>query len=101
MSKINVEEIKARLANEFGYSIQEAETIAQDIMVLNNPVHDAFIHWWQTREIRPLTVQKYSIESLQEKYGMNTIAAFLTLGWLLDDPKAALNSIAQGYDQIE
>jgi hypothetical protein len=45
-------------------------------------------------------VEGYSIERLMKEFGMNPIAAFLALDWLIRDPDTARALIKRGFDRI-
>ena len=42
----------------------------------------------------------YSVEKLVNEHGMNELAAFLTLAWIIREPQEAIESLRKGHDTI-
>lgn len=101
MSKFSSTEIVPRLVKEFGYSSDDAEAVAGNLVATQPQVQDAFLHWWKSGEIPALEVEQYNVQRLVDEYDMNPIAALLTLDWLIREPEDALATLARGYDWVE
>jgi len=93
-------EVTQRLMSEYGYDTKGAALIAEKLLNLQTSVASQFQEWWLTGTLNNLIVQDYSIKRLQSEHGMNTIAAFLTLDWLVREPEKARRSLRKGHDRI-
>lgn len=56
----------------------------------------SFNDWLKTSNIPDLSIEGYSINDLIDKYKMNPIGAFITLDWLLREPKQAIKALEKG-----
>lgn len=101
MSSFTTADLVSRLIGEFSYSPHAADITARELVAADPRIQEAFSHWWDTGEIVALEVEEYDIQRLADEHGMNPIAAFLTLDWLLKEPEAALASLARGHDRFE
>ena len=43
----------------------------------------------------------YSIEKLTKEHGMNEIAGYLTLDWIVREPDKAVESLKKGHDYVD
>jgi hypothetical protein len=98
---IETEAIISRLATCQGYSKREAERAAQELTNLPPHVYEAFARWWTTGETPSIELAGFSVERLVREWQMTEVAAFLTLGWLAEDPDAALAAIREGVDRVQ
>jgi hypothetical protein len=101
MSKLVVANLVQRLIGEFGYSPHAAQVVAEELADADERIQEAFLRWWTKGELSNLTVRQYNLRRLKDEHGMNPIAAFLTLDWLLKEPGKALASLARGHDRVE
>ena len=101
MSKFTTADLVSRLIGEFGYSPHAADIAARELVAATPRIQEAFYHWWKTGKVSALEVEGYNAQRLADEHGMNPIAGFLTLDWLLKEPKAALSSLARGHDRFE
>lgn len=96
------EELIPRLGEEFGYPSVGAQMVAADLRACSPLIRAAFWQWWKRGVLDlGLQVEGYTLKRLAEEHGMNPIAAFLTLDWLVKEPEAALASLARGHDRIQ
>jgi len=98
--KTDTTEVVVRLVREFGYPESGAALVAQDIAALRSPVREAFWEWWRTGAISDLLVEGYAAPQLIREHGLNPIAAWLTMGWLLEEPDEAKAALIHGYDVV-
>ncbi len=54
----------------------------------------------QTNEYKEINLLGYSIQNLTAEYGMNEIAAYLTLDWIIREPDKAIESLKKGHDFV-
>ncbi|OGZ60922.1 MAG: hypothetical protein A2919_00135 [Candidatus Spechtbacteria bacterium RIFCSPLOWO2_01_FULL_43_12] len=47
-----------------------------------------------------LNLLGYSVEKLTKEHGMNEIAAYLTLDWIVREPEKAIESLKKGHDFV-
>lgn len=47
-----------------------------------------------------LNLLGYSVEKLTREHGMNEIAAYLTLDWIVREPDKAIESLRKGHDFV-
>ena len=100
MSKIQKEEIVKRLTKEFGYPPQGAHLVVEKLSNLAPELQLEFSKWGRTGDVPGVKVQEYTVDKLMREYGMNPIAALLTLDWLNREPENAKASLKRGHDQI-
>ncbi len=89
-----------RLISEFNYPEKGAHLISEKIINCQPEIKAAFNRWWQSGQLTSFAIEGYTVQRLQDEHGMNAIAAFLTLDWLLREPEAALASLGRGHDKI-
>ncbi len=92
--------IAERLVETHGYPRHAAEVVAADLMELSPPVAAAFLAWWSSGVVHGVTVEGYTVDCLQVKFGMHPVAAYLTLEWLVQEPEQALAVLRHGLDRI-
>lgn len=100
MADLSVDALQSRLTKELGYPEAGARIIAEKLVASSPQVKNAFAVWWETGELTDLQVEGFTAQRLMEEHGMNPIAAFLTLDWLIREPKRAIDSLARGHDQV-
>ena len=89
-----------RLIAEFDYPEYGAALVAKKLLHLQGSIKPLFTDWWYIGKKPLVDVEEYTFESLTESYKMNPIAAFLTLDWLVREPKRAKESLKHGHDYI-
>ncbi len=97
---MDIENIKTRLMQEYGYPAKGADLIVQQLTQLDHRLRDPFTRWWETGAEPAIEVEGYTLERLIIEQGMNPVASFLTLDWLLRDPGKAKASLRKGHDQV-
>lgn len=97
---IQTEEMVARLVSQGGYGEREARRAATDLAHLPPRTAEAFHEWWISSRTPAFEVGGWSVRRLREEWQMTEVAAYLTLGWLEEDPEAALAAMAEGIDQV-
>jgi len=92
--------IISRLADEFGYPAEGAHLVADKLAACAGEVQASFHKWWTTGHLDVLEVEQYTVQRLMNEHGMNPVAAFLTLDWLIREPEKARTSLARGHDVL-
>lgn len=74
-----------------------SEEMVQRIQNSNKKIYDAIEDYLKSGREPILKVSGYTCQQLKKKYPqMNTIAALLTLDWLLREPEEAEKAISEG-----
>ena len=89
-----------RLVDEFGYSEKSANRVIKNLKNCSERIKLDFLRWWNTGVLPDLEIEQYNVSRLKKEFGMNPIAALLTLDWLLKEPEEARASLKRGYDKI-
>lgn len=97
---MEINQVKDRLVREYGYSSSGVEIIAAQLLRLEPQLSAAFEEWWNSGNVPKAEIEGYSFERLQNEHGMNPIAAFLTLDWLLREPEKAKVALSKGHDRL-
>lgn len=100
MSKLTTTELVPWLVGELNYSASAADAAAKSLVDADPRVQQAFYDWWKTGEICDLEVEGYNMQRLADEHGMNPVAAYLALDWLLKDPESALIPLTRGHDWV-
>lgn len=100
MSNPTRDELIVRLIDEFGFPSQGAALIADKLLDLQPVLKLSFEEWWKTGRLPDLKIEGYSLGKLMSDHGMKTVAAFLTLDWLLREPERAKASLKRGHDFV-
>lgn len=101
-SLFTLESLIPRLCYEFNYPENGARILVSKLIKCNPIIQNAFSIWWEKGIIpSELEIEGYSMERLINEHGMNPIAAFLTLDWLLREPQKAKQSLQKGHDQVK
>jgi hypothetical protein len=90
-----------RLMSEFDYPYQGAQLVVVKLQNSNQQIQTAFQIWWEGGELPDLTIEEYSVARLMNEHGMNPVAAFLTLDWLMREPEKAKASLRRGHDRVK
>src|SRR5215213_7605184 len=99
---LNTEEIVARLVSEFNYPEVGARRVATDLLSVVPSVQAAFLRWWKDGVLDDaLNAGGYTLNRLMLEHGMNPIASFLTIDWIIREPRRALASLKRGHDTVE
>jgi hypothetical protein len=67
---------------------------------LQPQLQEPFEHWFETGEFPTLEIEGYNADRLIGNMGMNMAATFLSLDWLLREPKSAKASLDKGHDHV-
>lgn len=94
------ETIINRLTSEYNYPPQGAQLVATKIETLTLEIRPLFEEWWKSGYLPDFEIEQYSVKRLMDEHGMNPVAAFLTLDWLVREPKAAAASLKKGHDKV-
>lgn len=97
---MNRNDVIARLIDEYNYPTKGAQLVATKLEALTIEVRPYFERWWAGGPIPNLQIERYTVRRLMEEHGMNPIAGFLTLDWLVREPEMALASLKKGHDKI-
>ena len=87
---MNKEELRELLVDKYDYRNSQVDGVVEQIGSFSPKVAAAFEKWLETGAIDDTEAEGYTVKSIIEKRPMKTVAAYLTLGWLEDDPKEAL-----------
>ena len=97
MSAFDEEMFAKKIAGaNLGYTLLEAQIVSKRLSLADADVKEAAIEWIEKGILSSLTVEGWSIERLETEFGMNYLAAILTIDWLRKDPQAALAAIRDG-----
>jgi hypothetical protein len=72
------------------------DEIISSIEKADGRIRDAFDRYLLSEEKPELTIEGYSFDDLVNKRGVNPIAAFLTLNWLIKSPEQVRISLSKG-----
>ena len=100
MYKMDNQIIIHRLIEEYGYSEVKAKMVWQRITEISPNLYVVFEDWWNNGKQPNISIEGISFENLTTDFSMNALAAFLTLDWLMRDPKTAKESLRRGHDKI-
>lgn len=85
------------LIERLGYSEQDAAALCTSLEGLDQQLVPVLQRWLETgKSLDAILYHGHSIDSLCADYGMNFIAAILTLDWLIKEPDIAMAAIEQG-----
>ena len=90
------ERIKEILVEE-QYPEYMVEKTADKIIAFAPIVADAFNGWWKSKRQPNITVEGFSFIDLVTKWGMKPVGAFITLDWLIREPKKAKIALNKGF----
>lgn len=89
------EALKARL----DYTPEEAERVSQELANLDVSLRELLDAWMTNEDVTAdVEIGEYSIRTLRERFGMNFIAALLTLDWMVKEPDVAIPAIEEGVE---
>jgi len=97
---LNPQILLPRLIEEFGYSKENAAEVVDDLSNCSEQIISAFLRWWNTGVLPDIEIEQYNVSRLRKEYGMNPIAALLSLDWLIKEPEEAKAALKRGYDEI-
>lgn len=100
MSTMTRNELRTRLMQEFGYPRGGAELVIEKILQMQPVILAEFREWWQKGTVSELEIEGYTVKGLMEEHGLNQLAAFITLDWLVREPDKAKACLRRGYDLI-
>lgn len=92
-----MEDIKSIILSRFGCSEQDAEHITSKLEQMDKALVPMFERW--ARDMEYSNTEEYagySVDSLQRDYGMNFVAALLTIDWIIKDPQKAIPALQAG-----
>ncbi len=91
------EDIVNILVDRLGRSVGEAGRLNEELKSLDSKLTPLLQRWLDTNTGSDDTLYSgYSINSLRESFGMDFIAALLTLDWIIKEPEAAIPAIESG-----
>ena len=92
-----MKELMEILEKRYEYSDDELEMLRGDLGELDASLMLLLEKWKSDENYSDITEYSgYSLDSLRRDYGMNFIAALLTLNWIIKDPKQAVPAIESG-----
>ncbi len=102
---MKLEEIKELIIRKYPqylyFSKDNIDNLLKDIENLSAELNEMLVNFLQDDIPPECEIAGYSINKLQEDYGMNVIAAILTLDWLAKEPEKAKKSLEQGHDFVK
>lgn len=84
------------LRDELKYPEFLIETTVDDVMSMESNLKTEFEKWFDTKIFNEIIVEEHALSSLLKDHNMSGIAAFLTLDWLLKEPKIAKEALKHG-----
>ena len=98
---MDVEHIKKRIEDRYaGVYGSHINDMAESVSSMDQALQANVLKWLETGELENAEVAGYSVRDLQTKHGMNELAAFLTLDWLIREPEKATASLQRGHDTV-
>ena len=92
-----MEDIKAIILSRFDCSEQDAVHIISKLDTLDSTLVPVLKCWIKDIDYSNSDEYSgYSVASLQQDYGMNFIAALLTIDWIIKDPQQAIPALQDG-----
>lgn len=82
------------------YPDQRFSVLMPEINKMLPVVRLAFENFLLTGENQEINLLGYSVKQLRQTQGMNELAAYLTLSWLIREPVLADSSLKRGHDRI-
>lgn len=83
------------------YSNDKVHILTSGLKKMSLLVKKALETFLQTNEHEEINLLGYSIQNLTAEQGMNEIAAYLTLDWIIREPDKAIESLKKGHDFVE
>lgn len=83
------------------YSNDKLDVLNSSLAKMSPVIKKALIEFLQTNSQLELNLLGYSVDNLAKDHGMNEVAAYLTLDWIIREPDKALESIKRGHDFVE
>ena len=85
------------LVNNLHYSNKKAKAIIPDLQALVSPLDTYFEDLVAGKTLPNYEVLGYSLEKFITKYKMNSVAALLTMDWLIKEPTTAVSALKETY----
>lgn len=95
--ELNEEQVRERLITEFGYPPEQAGITAEKLLHLESGLQTDFEEWWETGRLPETEVEGFTVKRLMEQRELNPVAAFLSLDWLLREPKIAKETLSRQW----
>ncbi len=78
------------------YTSNEKKELWQEISKASDEIRDAIFKYMETQTEKDFSENVWNICKLKQKFGMNYIAAALTIDWIRKNPKEALPALQKG-----
>ena len=92
-----MENVKEIILSRFGCSEQDAVHIVSMLENMDKSLVTMLENWVANSNYSSTEEYAgYSVDSLQRDYGMNFVAALLTIDWIIKDPKQAIPALEGG-----
>lgn len=75
-----------------------SEKISSSLEKMSPVIKKALVEFLQNHQHPQINLEGYTVEKLVNESGMNEIAAYLTLDWIIREPEQALDSLKKGHD---
>jgi hypothetical protein len=95
------EEVTNRLVSALGYLPPAAERVADRLLSLEGELRASFLSWWESGDLVELSREGFTSADLRGKFGMNPIAALLTLQDLEREPELIAAALHRGLRLAE
>ncbi|MFZ5425143.1 MAG: hypothetical protein ACOZAO_05080 [Patescibacteria group bacterium] len=91
-------ELKNRILQKFPgkYSTRGIDHAVAKIQEMDDDFRNLLETFLRTGQVQEITMGDYTINKLRIQYGMNEIAAYLTMDWIKKHPEEAVVSIDDG-----
>lgn len=97
MSKFDKDVFTQKLSlTNLGYTQLQAQYVSDRLAQVDTDIKNAAMEWLEDGTQPDLAAEGWSVERLEAEFGMNVIAALLTIDWLRKDAAAALAAIKDG-----
>lgn len=89
--------VSSLLAKGEGYTVTRAEKLFVYFEAADFDIREATVRWLKdgTKPTLPAT-EGWDTARMEEYFGMNSLAALLTLDWLRKEPEKALKALKEG-----
>lgn len=78
------------------YDEQGAGLVFDHLETTSAEIREAAFLWVENGTVSDISAEGYDVERLQKEFGMNPLAAILTLDWLQKDPASARQALKAG-----
>lgn len=94
-----IDKIRAKYPDT--YPGDKINTLISSLKEMSPVIKRGLASFLETGNHEEITLLGYSVEKLNKDAGMNEIAAYLTLDWIVREPDKAVSSLRRGHDVVK